>query len=222
MSAAIAPGFFYTTIFIKGSTYTNNQIAILKLTYNEGKLVWAKKMLPRNIVDQYDLVISGFFDLMSNPKDPRYLLTSIAYWWNAGTGMVLGNAMLYDNGTDISSIFDYQYAPVASRASQGNIGQVYFDEETDHVYLTSLLYLSSSTYRDMMLMKVQASTGILEWSLMFPTTAYNLVGILNPAVTINTFTQKIYCAAQSTSYSIHIAAVSKSGNIYIRQLLKLA
>ena len=58
----------------------------MKITKSEGKLVWAKNIICKNIMDDYQLNTHTYFDLMSNPRNESMIISSIKYFWNKGVG----------------------------------------------------------------------------------------------------------------------------------------
>ena len=157
----ITSDFLYVGVFrYYGSfTWVNNGNSLLKFSKNEGKLQWAKKTVTRNIMGNFYLTFNFYLDLVVNPRNQSQIMASVNYYCCSGNGQISGHYMINENGVDITTLYDYQYQPLNS-PTVSNSGQISFDPETDHVYVSSTASLSSASYQDILLLKLDPTTGI--------------------------------------------------------------
>lgn len=79
----LSNGFVYVSFYQESYTYSTNIAVIAKFTWNEGFMMWNKKIVTRNLIDSTNLYIHSFYDFKTNPRNTSYIMASMLYNWNS-------------------------------------------------------------------------------------------------------------------------------------------
>lgn len=109
LGITLSNGFIYLSVFQSG---VNSNLVFVKVWQNDGKMEWGKRLISRNQVDGMGSILIAFYDLVVNPRNTSQIMGSAKINWNMNAGYIPTNIMLYDNGTEMSTLYDYQYKPI--------------------------------------------------------------------------------------------------------------
>eukprot|EP00347_Sterkiella_histriomuscorum_P016948 403351237 len=224
MAVTLSPlgayGFVYGIILLENVPYNTNNHAIIKLTYNEGKMVWAKRILQTNLIDSSIIYLRQFQDFQVNPRNQSTFMGSGLSYLNTNPGLVPIHMMFYDNGTDLNTVFHYQLKHSANYFSQNSmVGQTLFDPFDNFVYVSAALFVRTSTYHDLTIMKLNPIDGTIIWSRIYDTNITTMSNILLPVVKMNNLTQSLYIA--HPTQDVHLIKLTSAGVTQKRIIMKL-
>ncbi|CDW81956.1 UNKNOWN [Stylonychia lemnae] len=209
-AVTMSKGFIYCFFHNYGSTEPNRIHAILKITYEEGKIQWTKRIIPSNPIDSKSFIVSYMRYMVTNPYNDSQIMTSLLQQWNAGS-MYSGNILLVNDGDDIKSDFSLVIKPLAKLAgSMNSAGYIVFHPDSNLVYLAHAAFTTSATYQDLMVMKLDISSKQILWSNTF-NDGRQLPNWdpLQPALAFCNKTQFLYMV--TAPYHSHIIKLNKDG-----------
>eukprot|EP00347_Sterkiella_histriomuscorum_P011981 403370353 len=214
-------GFIYGIVLPEVATYSANSHALVKLTYNEGKMVWAKRILQRNLIDTTNFFLLQFQDFQTNPRNQSTFMGSGLYYINSGVGLVSNHMMFYDNGTDLNTVFQYQLNPLGSQSSLIQmVGQTLFDPFDNFVYITAALFIRTSTFHDLAILKLNPDDGTIIWTRMYDTNISVTSQFLLPVIKMNNLTKSIYVA--HPTQDMHLIKLTSAGVTEKRVIMKIS
>ncbi|CDW83967.1 cadg multi-domain protein [Stylonychia lemnae] len=209
-SVTMSKGFIYCFFHNYGSTEPNRIHALIKLSYEEGKVQWTKRIIPSNPIDTNSFIVSFMRYMVTNPYNSSQIMSSVLFQWNADS-MYSGNILFVNDGVDFKSDYNIIIKPLAKLAgSRNSAGYIEFHPDSNFVYMAHASYTTSGSYQDMMLMKLDAITKQIIWS-----NTYNRFRTLpeweqlQPAISFCNKTQFLYM--MTFPFHLQIVKLDKNG-----------
>ncbi|CDW86063.1 cadg multi-domain protein [Stylonychia lemnae] len=213
-------GFIFCFFNNYGSTEPNRIHAILKITYEEGKIQWTKRIIPYNPIDTKSFVVASMRYMTVNPYNSSQIVSSLSFYWNSDS-MYSGNIMFFNDETNFKSDYNIVIKPLAKlTASRNTPGQIQFHPDSNFAYLAHASYTISSSSQDLMIIKYDVSTKQILWSNTY-NDGRSLPNwdLLQPNLAFCTRTSFLYMVA--TNNHVHIVKLDQNGQTLKRQYLQM-
>ncbi|CDW71147.1 UNKNOWN [Stylonychia lemnae] len=220
-SVTMQNGYVYTFLTTPSNSYNDIYYAIIKLTYLEGKVEWARQFIIVNPLDTNNFYLLTANDMVANPRNKTQLMLSVLFAWNNNAGTFAGNIMVNDNVTHLATDFYQVIKPLANLNTVSALGQMLFDPDTNSVYAAHLSYPVSSSIQDNIIIKQSTVDGTVEWtrSYQFGSNAPSVSYIL-PTLAFNNVTKNLYVA--STNGYANLMRFDTSGDLKKRGTVRLS
>eukprot|EP00347_Sterkiella_histriomuscorum_P005340 403356986 len=146
-----------------GNTATRYHM-VVKVTYSEGKLIYSKQLVTRSLIDTQANLFYRAGDMQVNPRNTSQFFTQYSVMADSFTTFVPGGIMFYEDGRIVST-FDYQLKVLSGCKS--SLGQVLYDPIEDYMYVGYMTCMISTTYQNMIILKMFPQNGTIVWSKQY-------------------------------------------------------
>ncbi|CDW83860.1 cadg multi-domain protein [Stylonychia lemnae] len=210
-SITMTGGWIYC--FYSASTSVSIDIrsnGILKITYAEGKLIWARKLVVQNPIDSATLYVNVIWEMAYDPLNPSNFLANVEMLWN--TNIPVSWAIMFrDDGIGLVTRFNILSKPVYALSNAIVPSQVVFHTTQNFVFISQGNFFSQNTQQDMAIMKVNSITGNVIWSRIYNNNMGPSSGSpYYASLALNTYTGYLYLGAMTTD--LHLAQLDQNGS----------